>query len=193
MFASGRDVFFVGASAGSGDGSMDGLMDGSRGKRSFASGRNESIFDGAGARSVDGLIVGSKDGSMEGSRGKETFTRVKNVSSFNGASVDSSDDPVDGSMECSRERRTVAGGRIESSFDGARAGSVDGSMDGLMNCSMDVSVASLFLLSGYFLFLISSASGRKLSSFMPTSMDGSGAVRFDGSIDGSDAGLFVRS
>ena len=47
MFASGRDVCFVGASAGSGDGSMDGLVDVSGGKRSFASGRNESIRSGA--------------------------------------------------------------------------------------------------------------------------------------------------
>ena len=46
---------------------------------------------------------------------------------------------------------------------------------------------------GDFLLLVSSASERELSNFVPISMDGSGTVRFDGSIDGSDAGLFVRS
>ena len=46
---------------------------------------------------------------------------------------------------------------------------------------------------GDFLLLVSSASERELSNFVPRSMDGSSAARVDSSIDGSDAGLFVRS
>ena len=50
-----------------------------------------------------------------------------------------------------------------SSCDGSSAGSVDVSLDGLM----DGSIAGLFFWSGDFSFLMSSASIRELSSFLP--------------------------
>ena len=84
-----------------------------------------------------------------------------------------------------------------SKFGESSSGSVDGSTDGStedsIDGSMNDSLAALLFWSKDFLCLKSSASGRELSRFVPTSSDVSGVGSFDGAVDGSDDGLFART